>query len=131
MSGRCFSLTIWSFLPLRNERVDLKFRPGAEFFCTAVTARNLTSVSRQQPLLNCCSEKRKNKPYLLRSKLLAMGFWLNHVTLVSNLKICNFHLSHDISTVHFKNHQQKTSKDVENTLSVVIGLKNSANYDMV
>ena len=37
-----------------------KVRLGAEFSHAAVTTGNLTSVSKQQPLLSCYPEKRRN-----------------------------------------------------------------------
>ena len=55
--------------------VDPELRPGAEFPHPTVTAGNLMSVSRQQPLFSCCPEKRRNQPHEGRSRLLFMGFW--------------------------------------------------------
>ena len=43
--------------------VDLELRPGAEFSDAAVTAGNITSVSKQQPLLSYSPEKRRSQPH--------------------------------------------------------------------
>ena len=50
-SDRCFSLMTWSFSPTSKSEVR---REG-------VTAGNLKSVSKQQPLLSSCQEKRGNQ----------------------------------------------------------------------
>ena len=54
------------FSHFKVSRVD----PGAEFPLTALSAGNLTGVSKQQPLLSCYPEKRRNQPHKGRSRLL-------------------------------------------------------------
>ena len=63
-----FSDQLIIFSHFKVSWVDPELRLGAEFFHVAVTAGNLTSVCKQQPLLSCYPEKRKSWPHYGRSR---------------------------------------------------------------
>ena len=75
------SMNEWSLLFFDELVIFFHFKVGrvdrgTEFPRAAVAAGNLTGVSKQQALLSCYSEKRRNQPQQGTSRLLIMGFLL-------------------------------------------------------
>ena len=58
-----FSDQLIIFSNFKVSWIDPELRLGAEFSHAAVTTGNLTSVSKQQPLLSCYPEKRRSRPH--------------------------------------------------------------------